>query len=323
MHNAVELYQLLEHALAKKGHVDEIPSLWESIDYTLRLGGKRMRPVMLLMAAEMVGGNYEEALWPALGIELFHNFTLLHDDIMDHAPLRRGLSTVYQKFGTTTGILAGDAMFVMAIQEISKVQPEILGKVIEAFNITALRVCEGQQLDLLFEKRGEVSLTAYLNMISLKTAALIAGANRIGGLVGRADEHICDQLFDFGYNLGIAFQLHDDLLDAFGDQEKFGKQIGGDIIQNKKTFLILKALEITESEPRSRLSSLFSSKEIPDDKKVSEVLQIYNDLNIERLTTNVRDEYYGKAIDILDDLSSDFDTSMIRKYVEKLVGRES
>lgn len=255
--------------------------LYEPIDYTLKLGGKRIRPVMLLAAYQMFGGNPADVAHAAVGIETFHNFTLLHDDLMDKSPLRRGKPTVYCKWDENTAILSGDTMFAMAWRYLLKHDHPQLQRILNTFNETAIEVCEGQQFDMNFERQSQTSIDDYMNMIRLKTAVLLAGALKIGALYANAPESDIKHLYQFGIHLGLAFQLQDDLLDAFGDVAVFGKQTGQDIRDNKKTYLVLKALEVGNPEQQQALRDLFASP-AQDESKVQQVLAIYNQLNIRR-----------------------------------------
>lgn len=258
-----------------------------------------MRPVLVLLACEMAGGDSKTAIKPALGIELFHNFTLLHDDIMDQAPLRRGQPTVYKRDGINTAILSGDVMMVKAYQLIGAVPSAILPSVLEAFNRLAIEVCEGQQLDLEYEQESEVTIEAYLEMISLKTAALLAGSMEIGALLAGRSLSVAKQYHQIGWDLGLAFQLQDDLLDTYGEPSKFGKQVGGDIIQNKKTFLLLKTLELANTKQRTELDHWQSIQDDPG-KKVDSIKAIYDQLNIRQLTEQERDLHFNRAMEGLE-----------------------
>ena len=226
--------------LEAKNWIQEPKNLYEPIDYILQLGGKRIRPVLTLMAADIFSGDFQKALPAALAVEVFHNFTLVHDDIMDDAPLRRGQATVHEKWDLNTGILSGDAMLILAYQYFEDYEPHVFQKLSKLFSKTALEVCDGQQLDVDFETRNDVSIPAYIDMIRLKTSVLVAAALKMGAIVAETSNENANLIYDFGLNLGLAFQLQDDYLDTFGDPETFGKQIGGDIIENKKTFLYLK-----------------------------------------------------------------------------------
>ena len=231
-----------EEYLNKKNWIREPKNLYEPIDYIIQLSGKRIRPILTLMAADILSGNFTKALPAALAVEVFHNFTLVHDDIMDDAPLRRGKKTVHEKWDLNRGILSGDAMLILAYQYFENYPPTVFQKLAILFSKTAIEVCDGQQLDIDFETRKEVTISEYLNMIRLKTSVLVAAALKMGAIVAEASEKNADLLYEYGLNLGLAFQLQDDYLDTFGDPETFGKQVGGDIIENKKTFLYIKAM---------------------------------------------------------------------------------
>jgi geranylgeranyl diphosphate synthase, type II len=279
-------------------HFPEQPaSLYEPNEYFLSWGGKRIRPVMCLMGNELFDEIHSDSWELATAIELFHNFTLIHDDIMDEAPLRRGMETVHMKYGLSTALLAGDVMLIKAYDYLNKIQPQYLHRIIHLFNKTAREVCEGQQMDMDFEQSSSVSLDDYIHMISLKTSVLLAASLEMGAIIGGASEGNCKHLYEFGKNLGIAFQVQDDYLDAFGDPEKFGKDVGGDIRQNKKTFLMLHALEVANQEQRNRLLQLMQLN--PPDK-VEQVLQIFRDCNIDEWAKELKDKYLQTALQHLD-----------------------
>ena len=235
----------------KSQNIDKEPAtLYQPIDYILQLGGKRMRPVLTLMTADIFEIDYKLALPAAMAIEVFHNFSLVHDDIMDDAPLRRGQVTVHEKWNINTGILSGDAMLILAYQYFENYQPKTFRKLAKLFSKTALEVCEGQQYDVDFETRNDVTIAEYLKMIEFKTAVLVAAAMKMGAIIAQTSKENSKLIYDFGLNLGLAFQLQDDYLDAFGDPKTFGKQVGGDIIENKKTYLYLKALEFSKTDEK-------------------------------------------------------------------------
>jgi len=246
----------------------------------------------------MFGGNPEEALPAAVAIEIFHNFTLLHDDIIDQAPLRRGFETVYQKWNTNVAILSGDTMFAIAYGELSKSNPALLPKLMTVFTKTAIEVCEGQQYDVEFEESDHVDIESYVRMIRLKTAVLMAASLKIGAIIAGASYNDTELLYDFGINLGIAFQLQDDLLDTFGDQNIFGKQTGGDIAANKKTILYLKAMEKADNKTIDELKRYYSKNEIPVEEKVKRVTEIFEMVNAKEETEQMIEKYFNKATDI-------------------------
>jgi len=262
------------------------------------MGGKRLRPVMVLLACNLFRKTVENAYPAALAIEVFHNFTLLHDDIMDKAEMRRNSLSVYKKYNENIAILSGDAMSIMAYNYLLQCQSDNLNGIIRLFSQTALEVCEGQQFDMDFESRTDVSIPEYLNMIRLKTAVLLACSLKMGALTASAPEKAADLLYDFGLNLGIAFQLQDDLLDVFADQDKFGKKIGGDIVSNKKTFLLLKALELAKGQTKAELQNWILRKEFDDSEKVKAITEIYNKLNIRTLAENCINDYYLTALSV-------------------------
>ncbi|MDP2888319.1 MAG: polyprenyl synthetase family protein [Bacteroidota bacterium] len=279
----------------------EPTNLYEPVGYTLALGGKRLRPVMVLMACNLFTDKIEKAFPAALAIEVFHNFTLLHDDIMDQADMRRNSLAVHKKYNPNIAILSGDAMSIMAYNYLQKSETENLGKMIRLFSDTALEVCEGQQYDMDFETRMNVSIPEYLNMIRLKTAVLLACSLKMGALAANAPERIADLLYVFGLDLGIAFQLQDDLLDVFADQEKFGKKIGGDIISNKKTFLLLKALELSDEPTKKELLEWIKKCEFDHQEKIMAVKNIYTKLKIKEITENNIGDFYQSALDVLNE----------------------
>lgn len=296
--------------------------LYSPILYTLDLGGKRLRPVLALYACELFGGDPEDAVDAASGLEIFHNFTLLHDDIMDNAPIRRGKQTVYKKWNSNIAILSGDTMFALAYRQICKTKPDYLPKILEIFSNTAIQVCEGQQFDMDFEERNDVSIKEYIRMIMLKTAVLLGASLKIGAVIGKADTNDTEKIYDFGVNVGIAFQLMDDRLDTFGSEDKFGKSIGGDIVANKKTYLYLKSLEIANATDRKTLIDCFFNSTMSPDKKVRIVKGIYEKYMINELTRDEMEKYFIAATEILEQLNApknkknallDFTKSLIRR----------
>jgi len=262
-----------------------------------------MRPILTLMAADIFSWEFKKALPAALAVEVFHNFTLVHDDIMDDAPLRRGKETVHEKWDTSTGILSGDAMLILAYQYFENYDPEVFQKLAKLFSKTALEVCDGQQLDVDFETRKNVRIDEYMNMIRLKTSVLVAAALKMGAIVANTNDENADLIYDFGLNLGLAFQLQDDYLDTFGDPETFGKQVGGDIIENKKTFLYLKALEVADKETAKKLKYFYKRKRKDNTIKVTEVTRIFQIFDIPLLISEEIKSYTQKAFDTLDKMS--------------------
>jgi geranylgeranyl diphosphate synthase type II len=297
--------------------------LYKPIEYTIENGGKRMRPLLVLLGCKMFSEDISQAVHPALSIELFHNFTLVHDDIMDNAPLRRGNPTVHEKWNDNVAILSGDALFIKSYQELIKTRNEVLKPVVEVFNRTALEICEGQQLDMEFEDREDVSISDYIHMITNKTAVLLGCSLQIGALIGGAKETEAQLLYDFGLNAGIAFQLQDDILDVFGESEKVGKQKGGDILSNKKTFLLLKAMELVSNEQKTELDNWLNGKH-SDTEKVDAVTTIYNDLNVRELAENEMWNYFNLGLTSLSQVEGDTKwKSVLEQFATKLMHRES
>jgi geranylgeranyl diphosphate synthase type II len=280
----------------------DLKNLYQPIGYALSMGGKRLRPAMVLLAYNMFRENIREALPVAMAVEVFHNFTLLHDDIMDKAEMRRNNPSVYKKYNENIAILSGDAMSIMAYISLLESTSVQLPALIRLFSQTALEVCEGQQYDMDFETSLEVSIADYLEMIRLKTAVLLAASLKLGALAANAPAKAADQLYNLGLNLGIAFQLQDDLLDVFADQDKFGKKIGGDIVSNKKTFLLLKALDVSDPESKAVILDWIQRKNFDAEEKVIAVSAVYDKLNIKKITEDHIEKYFQSAINILDDI---------------------
>jgi geranylgeranyl diphosphate synthase type II len=302
MNSIQELQLRIDEAFSTLRFPSAPADLYNPITYTLGLGGKRLRPLLVLASCQMFGGELDDAINPAIGIELFHNFTLLHDDIMDEAPLRRGKESVYKKWNSNVAILAGDTMFAIANKYMLRTRPQAISQVVELFNQTAIEVCEGQQFDMDYEKQQSVSIPDYIEMIRLKTAVLLAASLKTGAIIAGADAVDCNLIYDFGINIGLAFQIKDDLLDVYGEQEKFGKVSGGDIIAGKKTYLFLKALEATESKAEN-FRELYASHTIPGAEKVMKVKKIFDQMNIEQHTRKLIDDYYQKALHDLSRIS--------------------
>jgi geranylgeranyl diphosphate synthase type II len=298
--------------------------LYEPITYILSLGGKRMRPALLLMACELFGGDVNKAIKPALAIEVFHNFTLMHDDIMDNAPIRRGKTTVHERWNKNVAILSGDVMLIEGYRLMMHVDDYLLRPVLDIFNETAVGVCEGQQLDMEFEQQNNVSIDEYLNMIRLKTAVVLGGALKIGALIGGAATTDAELLSTFGTQLGIAFQLQDDILDVYGDPEKFGKQVGGDIISNKKTYLLIKALELAKGEQANELNMFLSTTNIDNTEKVAGVTRIYNDLDIRQYAETAMQTYADRAFEALEQINLPAEYKQyLHDFADGLLVRES
>ncbi|MCS3736277.1 polyprenyl synthetase family protein [Mucilaginibacter dorajii] len=323
MKQLTELHGLVSRAVDTLTFPEYPADLYEPISYILALGGKRLRPALLLMACDLFGGDVESAIEPALAIEVFHNFTLMHDDIMDKAPLRRGKVTVHEKWNANVAILSGDAMMVEANKLMMMVDDAILRPVMNVFNETAIGVCEGQQIDMSFEQRNNVEIDEYINMIRLKTAVLLGGTLKIGSIIGGAGEEDAQLLYNFGVNLGIAFQLQDDILDVYGDPEKFGKQVGGDILSNKKTYLLIKALELAKGDQATELGNWLSIEQFDAAGKVKAVTAIYNELDIRQYAERAMQNYAERAFDALDKINLPEDRRQyLRQFADNLLVRE-
>jgi geranylgeranyl diphosphate synthase type II len=323
MHSINQYQQFIADYLESQYETKEPRNLYEPIHYILGLGGKRMRPVLTLMSAEVFDADYKKALPAALAVEVFHNFSLIHDDIMDDAPLRRGNVTVHEKWDINTGILSGDAMLILAYQYFEKYEPAIFRELAKLFSKTALEVCEGQQWDVDFETRTDVSIPEYLKMIQYKTAVLVAAAMKMGAIIAETSEDNANLIYDFGLNLGLAFQLQDDYLDAFGNPETFGKQVGGDIIENKKTYLYLKALEFASKDQAKKLVDLFSIHPQNSSDKIEAVKEIFVASGAAQETKNAIQDFTFKAFDTLQNISIDNDKKeMLRMFGENLMGRK-
>lgn len=300
MYQFEELQQQFETYFNRRHFPVQPKSLYDPCEYFLTLGGKRIRPILCLMGNELFDEIVPDAYHVASAIELFHNFTLIHDDIMDKAPLRRGKPTVHALHGEPTALLAGDVVLVGAYEHLNRINSGNMKSIIALFNTTAKEVCEGQQLDMDFEQLNDLTLEQYLHMITLKTSVLLAASLQMGAILGGAGEGNQEHLYAFGKNLGIAFQIQDDYLDAFGDPEKFGKQVGGDIMANKKTFLMIHALETATPARQAELKMLM--KENPADK-VPRVLEIFRETGIEQWALALKDQYLSVAFQHLEDIA--------------------
>ena len=308
--------------LANKVTLKEPASLYEPIDYILTLGGKRLRPVLTLMSADFFGGNYKEALDASLAVEMFHNFSLVHDDIMDNAPLRRGHQTVHEKWDVNTGILSGDAMLILAYQLFETYRPEVFMQLAVLFSKTALEVCEGQQYDVDFETRNDVTISEYIKMIEYKTAVLIGASLQMGAIIAEASQSCQEKIYAFGKNLGIAFQLQDDYLDAFGNPLTFGKQVGGDIIANKKTFLYLTALQKSTPSEVKTLSSLFGTMPKDPSDKITAVKEIFVCSGAAKATEDEIARYTNTSISLLQDIKiSQQHKDTLKSFADFLMNR--
>lgn len=322
MHSIQQYQEFVLEFLNAQQQEREPKNLYEPIQYILGLGGKKMRPVLTLMSAEIFDVDYSKALPAALAVEVFHNFSLVHDDIMDDAPLRRGNITVHEKWNINTGILSGDAMLILAYQYFEQYEPVIFRELAKLFSKTALEVCEGQQWDVDFETRSDVTIPEYLKMIEYKTAVLVAAAMKMGAIVAETSAENGELIYDFGLNLGLAFQLQDDYLDAFGNPATFGKQIGGDIIENKKTYLYLKAIEFASAEEKAKLLQLFSVSLEENTTKIEEVKTIFNATGATKATQQAIQDYTLMAFATLDKMNiSSEKKSMLRSFGENLMNR--
>ncbi len=320
MHSFQELSQQFIAHFSGTHFPDSPATLYAPGEYFLQLGGKRIRPVLCLMGNELFGNIHPDAFAVATAIEMFHNFTLVHDDIMDDASLRRGMPTVYAKYGNNTALLCGDVMLIKAYDYITKIKPDYLSKILTLFNRTATEVCEGQQLDIDFEKVDNISLNDYLHMIELKTSVLLAASLEMGAVLGGASEYNCKHLYEFGKNLGIAFQIQDDYLDAFGDPEKFGKEVGGDIKQNKKTFLLLYALEVSSAEQKEKLQKLMQDN---SEHKVQQIVSIYKECNVDAWANELKEKYLQSALFHLNEIAvTALRKNALKELADFLIQRE-
>lgn len=313
----------INEALIKRDYGNNPEELYEPIRYFIGLGGKRLRPVLCILSHYMFSDDYLECFEASLGIELFHNFTLLHDDIMDEAPIRRGKPTVHEKWNSHIAILSGDAMFVKAYQSIAAVSKEILPDVLSSFSTTGLEVCEGQQIDMNFESRNDVSVEEYLEMIKLKTAVLLGFSLELGGIIAKCNEERISQLRSVGINAGIGFQLKDDLLDVFGDKQKVGKQVGGDIISNKKTFLLLKALELANPKQKAELDHWIGLENFNEEEKVASVKKIFEEIGIHNITQKLVNSYFDRSMKLLNAFTVNEERKKpLMEFLENLMQRE-
>jgi geranylgeranyl diphosphate synthase, type II len=327
MRNLSELLIEFNQYLAKNPFQKTPVGLYEPCDYILGLGGKRIRPAMLLMGFELFDDRFSRSMPAAMAVEVFHNFSLIHDDIMDAAPLRRGRETVHHRWNLNTGILSGDVMLVVAYEFLGKIRDQKSGwKCMQIMNRVARGVCEGQQMDMDFEQRADVALDEYLKMIELKTAVLLAGALKMGGIIGGASTSDAEHLYEIGRLAGIAFQIQDDLLDSFGDPEKFGKQVGGDILQNKKTFLVIKFLEIADQNDQKTLLDWMNKPTTAENaaEKVAAVKYLFQKNGIIELTETAKRTFSEAAFRHLDAISVDTNKKLVLKNtLEELIGRDN
>jgi len=322
MYNQSELKEIVDQTLVNLSYNTEAGKLIDPVKYILSLGGKRIRPVMALMACNLFCDNISDAILPAAGLEVFHNFTLVHDDIMDQASVRRGFSTVHHKWDTNQAILSGDVMAFIANDCFLQTPGKNLLRVFMVFNKAAIEVCVGQQLDMNYEKAAVVTQDEYLRMIEMKTAALMAASFRIGTMIGGGNDKDSDLLFEFGRNLGLAFQIQDDLLDIWGDTKIFGKKAGGDIVTDKKTFPLIKALELASGDSKKQLQSLYNNKDLDPEIKIKQVISIYDELNIREVTETLANDFFDKAFSLLQKVGVDDNRKKeLTDLASSLIGR--
>lgn len=324
MRSLSEYQSIFQDYLLENTFTQEPKELYEPVNYILSLGGKRLRPLLALMGCELFDTNITKALPIATTVEIFHNFTLLHDDIMDAAPLRRGKPTVHARYGINTGILSGDVMLIYAYAFLNKIPDAVLAQKLHTiFNQMAIEVCEGQQYDMNFETRNDVTIPEYIRMIELKTSVLIAAAFQMGALVGGTDDEVARHLYEFGRNVGIAFQIQDDILDTFGDPEKFGKKVGGDIIQNKKTFLVLKSYELADATLSDSLHQLMNTPTTDEFEKITAVKNIFNTLNVREQAEKEMNQFLNVAFQHIEDTPLSTDRkNYLKAWANELMMRE-
>jgi geranylgeranyl diphosphate synthase type II len=319
-----ELYTLVEQHIQSLTFDGQPRELYDPLGYMLSLGGKRLRPVLVLMANDLFDGNIQQAIPAAMAAEVFHNFSLVHDDIMDNADIRRGKPTVHVKWNQTIGILSGDLMMIKAIELLCETQSTRLREILAIFNTTAIQVCEGQQIDMNYEQRDDVSVDEYIHMITLKTAVLLGGSLKLGALIADASDEDAQYIYEFGKHIGIAFQIQDDILDSFGEGDKVGKKIGGDIAANKKTLLLIKALELATGETKRTLEQLLQDKNITVDTKIQQVLAVYNGLNVKQFADALKQQNLETAFSYLDKISVDAERkALLRNTAQELMERMS
>jgi geranylgeranyl diphosphate synthase, type II len=317
-------HTLFSKYLSDNTFIQKPQELYEPVNYILSLGGKRLRPLLVLMGNNLFNKNIEKSLPAAIAVEIFHNFTLLHDDIMDAAPLRRGKPTVHTKYNINTGILSGDVMMIYAYDFLIKNYPPQLGnRLLSIFTKMAIEVCDGQQYDMNFENRNDVTIPEYLKMIELKTSVLIAAAFQMGALIGGATPSVAEQLYKFGLNIGIAFQIQDDILDTYGDPEKFGKKVGGDIVQNKKTYLVLKTLELANEMQCADLQRLMRENNLNENAKIAMVKEIFNAVGVQQEAEKLMDSFQLKAMQHLDNTPLSFKKkNYLKTWANELMQRQ-
>ncbi len=321
MQELEEYQSILENKISKLDFPESPKNLYDPLRYFLTLGGKRTRPTLTMLGCSLFGEPGIKAINAALAVELFHNFTLIHDDIMDEAPLRRAKQTVHEKWNTNIGILSGDVLFVEAYEHLSRHEVDVLPSLLNIFSRTAKEVCEGQQLDMDFESLEEVSIEAYIEMIRLKTSVLLGAALEMGATVAKASEDGKKAIYDFGVNIGLAFQMQDDLLDLYADPDKFGKQVGGDILANKKTYLLLKAKELASTDQLNALNDAMNS--LQGEERIEKVKLIFDEIGVKSHAEEVKSEYYNKALKNMDAIDvSDENKAPLLELAKFLMGRD-
>ncbi|UTA67949.1 polyprenyl synthetase family protein [Emticicia sp. 21SJ11W-3] len=318
-------FSAIDNEIRNLQYGDSPAELYQPIDYLMSIGGKRIRPLLTVMATHIFSDNWQQAIRPAIGVEVFHNFTLMHDDIMDAAPLRRGKPTVHEKWNPNVAILSGDVMLICAYELLTDVNDLIFKQVIKRFNRTAAEVCEGQQQDMNFATRNDVTEEEYIEMIRQKTSVLLGFALELGGMIAKADQTTTKLLFEIGTNLGIGFQLKDDILDVYGDPEKFGKQVGGDIIENKKTFLLIEALAQAKGRAEEKeLHQWLAAPVFDKNEKVTAVTTIYDSLGIRQLAEARMNDYFNRGLKDLEKLEAPAEKKQpLLELIQMLIEREN
>lgn len=325
MYSIAEIRDLVDKSINNWQLPDEPSELYAPVSYMMSIGGKRIRPTLCLLSCNLFADRIDDkALFPALGLEIFHGFTLVHDDIMDNSPMRRNQPTVHHKWNMNTAILSGDVMCIAAYRYMCQSEPVHQAAILNLFNITATQVCEGQQYDMTYERHAVINEEEYLQMINLKTAVLVAAAAKIGAIGGGASAADADKMYKFGQDLGLAFQIQDDLLDIYGDADIFGKKIGSDILNNKKTYLLVTALRQAKGEEKKKLNELLTSKDVAPDDKVKQVLEIYQKLNIRKQTEQRIADYFERALTSLNEVSIVSERKIVlQEFAHKLLNREN
>jgi len=321
MQQLLEYQQVLQKKIDDLSFPEEPKNLYDPLRYFLTLGGKRTRPTLTLMGCSLFGEPGIKAINAAVAVELFHNFTLIHDDIMDDAPLRRGKSTVHEKWNNNIGILSGDVLFVEAYKQLARHEADVLPQLLSIFSRTAKEVCEGQQMDMDFESRNDVTIDEYIEMIRLKTSVLLGAALEMGAVIAKADSNDIAKIYEFGMNVGLAFQLQDDILDLYANPEKFGKQVGGDILSNKKTYLLIKAQELANPDQQKQLDDILNNQK--GEEKVNNARALFDELGVKKAAQKRMDAYYLKAQESMNEISVPAENkSSLLEVAEVLMNRE-